>query len=205
LVGLATEARDNPEMQKYFNLTGRIYDIIQLAKQSRNAEFIESSKILVARAIGYGRLESNYDTLMDLLKDSNPVIIKQAILAAGSTEDPVMIKIILKYLGIKSMRYTAHKALNRFKDTDILPILGDFGIKKNIPWEIIKRLPAFAERVHSQQSVDYLFIFLQDPDQNVKRNALQSLLNVRTRFPDLKISRQKNTNPYCSGYSRTYR
>jgi ATP:ADP antiporter, AAA family len=191
LVGLATEARDNPEMQKYFNLTGRIYDIIQLAKQSRNAEFIESSKILVARAIGYGRLESNYDTLMDLLKDSNPVIIKQAILAAGSTEDPVMIKIILKYLGIKSMRYTAHKALNRFKDTDILPILGDFGIKKNIPWEIIKRLPAFAERVHSQQSVDYLFIFLQDPDQNVKRNALQSLLNVRTRFPDLKISPKK--------------
>lgn len=191
LVGLATEARDNPEMQKFFDLESRISGIIQMASQSRDAEFIESSKILAARAIGYGKLKSNYQILLDFLKDSNPVIVKQAILAAGSTEDPSMVKVILKYLGIKSMRYTAQKSLGRFRETDILTILSEYNVKKNVSWEIKKRLPLFAERIHSQQSVEYLFSFLQDHDLRLKQIVLQSMLNLRARFTDLKISSKK--------------
>jgi ATP:ADP antiporter, AAA family len=194
LVGLATEARDNPEMQHFFNLSERISEIITQAKKSPDSSFAESSKILVARTIGYGRLKSDYRVLMDFLKDSNPLVVKQAILAAGSTGDPALVKTVIKYLGIKSTRYTAQKSLTRFKDSDLLPILTEYSAQKNVPAEILMRLPAFAERCGTQQSVEYLFSFLTHSDHKVKQRALHTLLNIQARFPHLKINSGKIRN-----------
>ena len=188
LVGLATEARDNPVMQKEFNLEQRMLEKIQLSQSLPDQEAVDNIKIILARAIGYGKLKTHYPLLMKYLKDENPVVLNQAILSAGSSQDLSFVRPLISFLPSKTNRSTARKALARFESSEIIPILTEVINEKDIKTELLIQLPSLAESMDTQQAVDFLFELIQHHDTTAKLEGLEALHKIKVKFPHLTIT-----------------
>lgn len=187
LVGLATEASDNPDMQKMFNLCERLQEKIDQSEKLNDPKELQAIKIMIARTIGYGKLTAFYPVLEDYMKDANPTVAKQAILSAGSSQAQCFIKTLLSFLPNKSTRTSARKALSRYEPSELLPILEDVSHARETKTDLLIQLPALAETMETQQAVDYLFELVQHDDSTVKMEALESLHMIKSRFPHLTI------------------
>ncbi len=189
LVGLATESRDNPVMQKQFNLEERLLEKIIYAGELQDKEDIVVLKILVARAIGYGRIEGLYPLLMSFMIEDDPTLNKQAIIAAGNTKDSSFVKSLLPFLPNEATRITTQKALAKYKPADLLVLLTEVSNTPGTPTEILLQLPALAEAMDTQQAVDFLFSFLVlHHNPKIKLEVLEVLHKIKTKFPHLTIT-----------------
>ncbi|MEP6794126.1 MAG: hypothetical protein ABJB16_07360 [Saprospiraceae bacterium] len=189
IVGLATETRNNQKMQHQFLLEERLLENISKAGNSNNPEDILTSKIIVARSIGYGKITSFYPMLNRFLKDDDPIVLKQSILAAGNTQDPTFLRTLLEFLTNEITRPIAQRALAKFQPGVILPILNEISREKNTPTGILMHLPALAETMDTQQAVDFLFDLLVQPHPPfVKIEILEVLHRLKAKFPHLTIS-----------------
>ncbi|MBP6680882.1 MAG: HEAT repeat domain-containing protein, partial [Saprospiraceae bacterium] len=188
LVGLATEARDNPVLQHQFNLEKRIYDKINLSRTITDSETTDSIKIMVSRAIGYGKLEMYYPILTEYMQAANLAVARQAMLSAGNSGDPAFVKELLSFLPGKATRSTARKALAKFEPSEILPVLAEVINEKNIKTELLIQIPSLAESMDTQQAVDFIFSLVQQQDPATKLEALEALHTLKTKFPHLTIS-----------------
>lgn len=188
LVGLATEARDNPVMQKEFNLEQRILEKINLSKSLPDQEAADDIKIILARAIGYAKSKTYYPLLIEYLKDQNPVVLKQAILSAGSTQDLSFVRPLLSFLPGRSNRPYARKALARYGSPEIIPLLMEMINEKDVKTELLIQLPSLAESMDTQQAIDFLFELIQHHDTTAKLEALEALHKIKAKFPHLTIS-----------------
>ncbi|MDZ4709048.1 MAG: HEAT repeat domain-containing protein [Saprospiraceae bacterium] len=204
LVGLATEARDNPEMQQLFNLQQRLEEKINETGLLSDPVSEMANKIMVARMIGYGKLSAYYPYLKGYINDKNPALFKKAMLSAGNSQDPGFIKLLLEFLLYKSTRSSAQKALAKFEPSEILPILAEVSREKGTANEILIQLPALAKTMDTQQAIDYLFELVQHHDPKVKLNALETLHKIKVKFPHLTIS-GKRVIPFLKEEAGLYR
>ena len=203
LVGLATEARGNTDLQKVFNLEERLQEFINVTENTTNPNHIESNKITIARAIGYGKLSRYYPLLETYMKDSQLPVQQQAILSAGSSQHTPFIRLLLEYLPNKSTRANAQKALARFESNIILPILTEVSSNPNTKIELLLQLPMVAESMDTQQSVDFLFSMVQHKEHAVKMEALEILHKIKANFPSLSIP-AKRILPILAEEARLY-
>ncbi|MGB3077434.1 MAG: hypothetical protein WBB31_00030 [Saprospiraceae bacterium] len=192
LVGLATETRDNIEMQREFLLEERLLENISRSGNTGLPEDMIASKLIVTRAIGYGKITSFYPILNQYLKDENPAVMKQAILAAGNTQDPVYISVLLGFLPDKISEQTAKKALAKYNPSALLPVLYEVSNDKTTPYEILIKLPSLAQTMDTQQAVDFLFNLLVHPHPStLKIEVLEVLHSLKEKFPHLTISNKR--------------
>jgi AAA family ATP:ADP antiporter len=187
-VGLATEARDNPELQKQFNLEQILLDKIKLIGLLQDKEEEKTAKITVALAIGYGKLETFYSVLEDYMQDyNNPALQRQAIISAGNSQHRRFIKLLLGFLSDKTMRSFAHKALGHYNPIDILPFLTKMSNEKGVLDEILIQLAALAETMDTQSAIDFLFELIQHRNPAVKLKAILILHKMKVKYPHLSV------------------
>ncbi|HUR31401.1 MAG TPA: Npt1/Npt2 family nucleotide transporter [Saprospiraceae bacterium] len=205
LVGLATETRDNPKMQQQFELEQRLMERLNIANTNEDPEEIEDTKIMVAKAIGYGKIESLYPLLTELMHDINPAIARKAILAAGNSGDLGFVKTLISLLMNDNTRSAVQKSLAKYKPSDILPLLAELTSDNNTPLELLLRLPALAETMDTQQAIDFLFgLLIQHHYPALKLEALEVLHKIRAKFPHLSIS-GKRIMPYLMEEADLYK
>jgi AAA family ATP:ADP antiporter len=206
LVGLATEARNNPEMKHIFNLDQLIHDKLQYLGLLTDEESISYYKIMIARAVGYGKLETFFPVLHQFMTDTDQRVIDNAIQAAGNTKAPEFIVVLFSFLINKTTRPTASKALAQYEPDDILPVLYDICQDTTSNTDILIQLPPIAAKMDTQRAVDFLFELMQHRDVAVKLEALQSLQYIKKHFPHLHISNQRvlqNLNQEITLYRST--
>lgn len=191
LVGLATEACDNPVMQRTFHLNQLVQDEINRTSAIDDPDKQTAHKIVIARTIGYGRLSSHYNVLLQYLQDDNPAIREQAIVSSGKSQHPNFIKPLLSFLEEKTTRPIVIKALSRYPPAILLGVLTEICRDKNVKTEILLQMPSLAEALDTQQAVDFLFDLVNQHDQAIKTEALESLHKVKIKFKHLNISSQK--------------
>lgn len=187
LVGLTTEARDNPVMQHQFNLEQRLLKKTKEIELLVDPEEIKTTKITVALAIGYGKLESFYLLLRGYMMDNNPAVVRQAIRAAGYSHYSGFIKILLGFLPDKSMRSFAHKALAQYDPLEVLPYLTEMSNEKGVLDEILMQLASLAETMDTQHAVEFLFELVQNPNPVVQLKAIHILHKMKVKFPHLTV------------------
>lgn len=205
LVGLATETRDNPKMQQQFNLEERLLSKLNVANHKQSPEEIEDTKILMSRAIGYGKIESFYPLLSDFMQDQNPAIARKAIIAAGNTGDLRFVKPLISHLPNEVTRSAAQKALAKFKSADILPVLAEMTNDNETPLALLLCLPALAETMDTQQAIDFLFgLLLKHHHPALKFESLEILHKVKAKFPHLTIT-GKRIMPYIMEEAELYK
>lgn len=188
LVGLATEARDNPALQKQFNLENILQDKIKLIGLIQDKEEEKTAKITMALAIGYGKLENFYSVLEDYMHDNNnPAVVRQAITSAGHSQHRRFIKLLLGFLSDKTMRSFAHKALAHYNPLEILPFLTKMSNEKGVLDEILIQLAALAETMDAQSAIDFLFDLIQHRNPAVKLKAILILHKMKLKYPHLSV------------------
>lgn len=205
LVGLATETRDNPKMQRQFELDQRLMERLNSANLHEDPEELEDTKIMVARAIGYGKIQSLYPLLTELMHDINPAIARKAIIAAGNSGDMNFVKTLISLLTNENTRSAVQKSLAKYKSSDILPLLAELSKESGTPIDLLIHLPKLAETMDTQQAIDFLFALLeQHQHPGLKLEALEVLHKVKAKFPHLAIS-GKRIMPYIMEEAGLYK
>jgi HEAT repeat protein len=125
------------------------------------------------------------------MKDERPAISRQAMLSAGNSQDPGFVKLLLTFLPDTLTRPVVQKALSRYEPLVLLPILEEMSQDPEAPHEIILQLPSLASAMETQLAIDFLFEFLKKRDPVLKREALDALQTLKSKFPHLVIHRKR--------------
>ena len=188
LVGLATETRGNPKMQREFSLEQRLLDRIEDAANSKDAEQLEDAKVVMARSIGYGQIQPFYPLLHELIEDENPVVVKHAITAAGNSQDTGFVHALIALLPNITTRPLAQKALAKFKAEELLPILTEFSTERKDEITMLAQIPELAEDMETEEAIDFLFnLLIQHRHPVIKFETLEVLHRMKSKFPRLSI------------------
>ncbi len=190
LVGLAMESRNNPEMQRLFQIEDLVVDKTHYLTLLKDEDSRRLYKIMIIRAIGHGRIRGQYGLLDRFLLDEEQSVLQQVLLAMGNAEDPSFIPVLIAYLPAKETRDTATKALSQFGPS-LLPDLQAFVSTPGHSSELLRLIPSLAEGINAPEAVSFLFAMIGHTDVSVRLAALQSLLVLRKQFPNLYISEKE--------------
>lgn len=190
LVGLAMESRNNPEMQRVFEIEERVADKTQYLTMITEPNIRRLYKIMIIRAIGHGRIRSQYQLLDRFLTDDDPGICEEVLMAMGMSEAPDFIPTLLDHLPGKALRDSASKALKLY-GVELIPYLQSRLVHQAISREQGLFLPTLMEDLHSPRAVDFLFDMVRHADIGMRLAALRSLQVLRDRFPDLHVSEKE--------------
>ncbi len=189
LVGLAVEARNNPEMKKLLKMEQRVHEKIDYIHLAETEEERLLYKTMVLRAAGRANLATFYPFIDSHMDDEDPIISKEAILAAGHTMNPQFIDHIATLLVTGTTRKWAQEALMLY-GVGIVPELYRLSQDPTTPIAVIHQLPGVLERMDTQAAVNTLLKFLNTPDVLLRLEALRSLNTIQLTFPHLKISKE---------------
>lgn len=188
LIGLATETRGNLKMQKQFNLEQRLDDYLQVAESFSSQEEKISSTINAIRAIGFGKISTFYPLILEKMYDENHTIAQAACRAAGNTEDVQFIRPLLYLLSDETMLITAHKALAKFDQDDLIPELIEVINQKQTSSSLLIHFPALAKSMDMQSAIDFLLGLIAPHHRpELKLEALEVLHEMKVQFPNIHI------------------
>ncbi len=193
LVGLAVEARNNPELKKHLRIDQRVSEKLKYAELSEDEDERLLYKKMVLRAIGHARLKNHYNIIAGFMKDNDPQIVKEAILAAGHTMHQPFIEPISSFLITKDTRPYAQKALLLY-GVGIAHELQLLAKNPEINLAVIHQIPGVMERLDDQVAVRTLLHFLNTRDVNLRLEALRALNTIQHNFPHLKIKKEDIVN-----------
>ena len=186
LVSLAIEVRDNPELANRFDLENIIKKRIDSLAGIKDPEELNFRQKIVLKAIGHAKVQNFYFAIDDLMHDTGPDVVNQAILSAGNTMSPEFINKISVFLDHDNYKNSAKKALLNYGPA----ILESFSeIIRNETWnpELIHHIPSIVEEIGTQPSVEMLFHLLDHNDIGLKMEALRSLNNLKINHPQLRF------------------
>jgi ATP:ADP antiporter, AAA family len=189
LVGLAEEARNNPEMKRMLKIEQRIYDKLDYLNLVDSEEEKYLYRVMVLRAIGQANIQSLHSEIERSLYDEDKRIVKEAILAAGLTMNADFVSKIIPFLEFKETRVVAQDALLYYGEGIINELLL-IAKTDTTRIDLVAHLPSVLERIDSAAAVKALFSFLDTPDVMLRLEALRSINTMQRDFPHLKIKKE---------------
>ncbi len=189
LVGLAVEARNNPELKKHLKIDQRVSEKLKYIELAEHPDEQLLYKKMVLRAIGHARLQAYFPMIEKYLDDPDLQVVKEAILAAGHSMHQPFIDRIASFLLTKDTRFTAQNALLLYS-VGIIPELQQLARNPNTNLAVIHQIPGVLERMDAQVAVEALLRFLETADVNLRLEALRSLNTIQHTFPHLKIRKE---------------
>jgi ATP:ADP antiporter, AAA family len=189
LVGLSEEARNNAEMKKLLKVEQHIREKMDYLNLTTNELEQQHYKAMILRAIGHANVATLYSEIDRYFDDANPIVVKEAILAAGYTMNDRFVERIASFLVEKETRRYAQDALLHY-GVGIATNLQGLAKNLSIRAEIVNKLPGVLERLDAQASVKALLSFLETPDVQLRLEALRALNTIQRDFPHLKIKKE---------------
>lgn len=191
LVGLAATCWKKPQLAKDFHLEDNLFDWFHKINKIDSKEEQQFRKIVFLRAIGRGKMENYYGHVSNFLSDSNPVVVRQAIISAGKTQKEVFLNILVSFLKESTFRASAQEALTLYKEK-VFPLFIEIINNPTAHINIICSLSKVIRKIATPQSIDLLYSLLNFKDLKVRHTALKGLNRLKFSnptlvFPDSKI------------------
>jgi AAA family ATP:ADP antiporter len=193
LVSMARESRNNLFLKKQLQLEQIVEDRIQTI-DVKNPD-IDTQFLIIGllKAIGWGRLESHYSLIEQQFKAPVLNLRRQAILAAGQTLDPIFIPKLIGFLEQEEEKTAAQQALRNYGPA-IINDLKNIVEHQSVNAALLLAIPAIAESVGTQASVDLLFNLVQQNNWEIRLTALYALQQSKIRFPHLRFKAKSVSN-----------
>lgn len=189
LLSLAGELRDNQELKKQYELRQFVSEKIEALKTETNAEIKDFDTKILLETIGKGNMPGYFSFIENGLNQSNPEIVKQAILAAGLSMSPEFIDKLISFVADEQFSESAVHALAQY-GVEIIAFLQTV-LKDDTQIEIHRKIPEIVEHIESQSSVNFLFEMLDSEDFPIRNNALSSLTHIKTRYQFLHFDKKQ--------------
>ena len=188
LLCLAGELRDNPELKKQYELRQVVAEKIEKLKLQTNPEILNFNIKVLLETIGKGNMPGFFSFIENGLNQSDPQIINEAIKAAGLSMAPEFIDKLFAYISNPVHAESAIQALSDY-GVEILTFAHEI-LNDSDKIEIHRKIPAVAENIESQLSVNFLFELLDSEDFQVRSEALSSLIRLKAKFQFLHFDKK---------------
>ncbi|WP_246143060.1 MFS transporter [Tenacibaculum adriaticum] len=186
LLCLARETADNEKLAAKFDLKNRITEKInEINHPTLNIR--EEAIVELLITVAYAKEEVHYFYIEKHLKNNNVNIKKQAIKAAGITNNEYFIEPLLELLSEKEYEKNVIKALKRYGSeitTTVLNLDKSEELKSNTKRFIPKILGSFK----TQNAVNVLLRLMKDNNSNTRLQASMSLLRLSSKQVELVFS-----------------
>lgn len=190
LISLAIETRDNPELKEKFELEERIGKRIKSLDGPMEPEELKFRKGVLVKAIGHAKLSTYYSIIVAFLKDKDPDIVEEAILAASYTMSSDFIDKIIPFLNQERFEQTAKTALLNYGPY-IVDGFAERVHTKKANSETWQKIPSIIEKIGIQSSVELLFYLLDQNEISLKMEVLRSLNVLKINHPQLKYHQKQ--------------
>jgi AAA family ATP:ADP antiporter len=178
LNALINEVKDNRSLQEVVHLKEVILKMMNELKEHPNDEDLIIKETLLLTAIGNTDFLEVYQYISEKLNSSIPPIKKAAILAAGKTLESKFILPLLSILPEEEFKKTAKEALAEY-GFKILPLLKKLIRDNDLDVLIVREVPAIAELIGDNGSVEFLFELLDYEDNMVRNEAIRALSTIK--------------------------
>ena len=194
LTALSADLKDNPDLKKIYSFSNLIQDQInQLPLISDENELIFKKSYLL-RIIAVGIEKEQFGFIKDSLNDKNPVVLKEAILAAGLSLDVQFLPQLLEFLKNGQFKNHASDAISNY-GFKVITYLKNYVNNKNCDIKVLREFPGIIQKIGTQYGVDFLIEFLGREDIKTRENTIESLVFLKSKYPYLLIQ-----NKYITSY-----
>ncbi|MDX1461869.1 MAG: Npt1/Npt2 family nucleotide transporter [Marinirhabdus sp.] len=191
LLCLAKEAASNKKLAAKYSLSERLEQKIkELFSDDNDLRKAEIAEIM--RAVGYAREPKLYSFISANFNNRDPYLVKQAIKAAGLTSHEPFIDPLLNFLGDKTFRKAARKALRSYGIT-IAQHLLEMENRQGLPQDIKPHIPKVIESFRSRDAVRILMRLLKSKDFVIRTQAAASLHSLKIKFISISVDQRQLT------------
>lgn len=190
LASLALETRNNETLRGHYKLEKRIESKIQSMEKSLETSVQKDEKIRLLDILSNANIPSYYSYIEKMLDDPDPEVRSKAISSAGKTLNPDFIAPLIISLADKKFRDIAREALIGY-NTPAIDVFLLVVEQRKFSIKALRFLPSVIENFNSQRSVDALFKLLDDNDLPLRLEAVRSLNNLKSSFPELTFNSQQ--------------
>lgn len=179
LLCLAKESRDNYSLRVKYDLFDRIENKkTQIVFIPNELQLKEQIKLL--HLIGFSDYEEGYGTILEALENNdNPILQKEAIIAAGNTLNVFFVDTLLDKLLDKTLREETIKALTNYGN-EMLVVLSEKLFSGDINITLKRFIPKAIAAFNSQNAVDTILMsFKNSEDLSVRLECVAQLSKLK--------------------------
>ncbi|MBD3274720.1 MAG: hypothetical protein GF372_05380 [Candidatus Marinimicrobia bacterium] len=210
LLCLAKESQNNVHLRQMFHLKELILDRIKNLKNISDFDLLQLEKSNLASVLGTAQIQELLTYLYIFLNDSNPVVRRSALQAAGQSRYTEFIPLIVSHLGKIVYFKDAQESLTKFGE-NILHHLQEFIGDDNEVLTIRLHIPKVLAEIGTARSTAILVSNLDHQHPSIRLEVLKALNQIRTRRPAIKLPYSRieqqifsEINDYVWLYSRKY-
>ncbi len=199
LLCLAKEASDNQKTALQFDLYNRIDKRVKNLYLPENLDNSDQIGSLVTTIAASG-MSKHFSFINIHLNNRNPIIVEQAIQAAGVTSNQLFIPTLLELLSEKAYRKPVINALKNY-GVKIIDHIIKLEKEESLNNKMAKHLPKIIEAFKTQKAVNILIRLLNSKDVVIRLAASKSLskleksnakLNFNKRYIRNRILKESN-------------
>ncbi len=187
LISIGRETSHNPRLRQMLGVKEFIIDQSKKIKLLEDPARLLFWKKTLAKGIGEALIPETYFILEELMEDPDPGVREEALLAAGHTNDPRFIRVLAQRLAHPDTRKVAIQALVSYGPA-VLVHLQEINEEPGVDIRVVRFSTEVAERLETQESVEFLFNLSDHPDQGVQIEALRSLTDLKRNYPQVSFN-----------------
>ena len=185
LLCLAKESQRNKKIAARYNLELRI-ELWLAELELPDSDHRPEELAFLLKSIGYAKIPQFYSFISANFNNRNPLIVSQAIIAAGISKEPMFIDALIEFITVKQYRKDAIAALIDYGEA-ISEILLAREAEKRIRNSAKKYIPTVIQTFETQASVRILLRLLQSRDNLIRRASAKSLYKLKGKNPKLNF------------------
>jgi AAA family ATP:ADP antiporter len=189
LIALAIETRGNLELQNWFSFGDRLQERIQQMTNTKDPNKKKELHMHILKVIGASCATGYFSYLQNAFTHKNEEIVSKAIEAAGVAGHPQFISVLVGFLNKGTFLNTAQTALANYS-SQVFPVFYKLIKEDKISVELVRKLPAIAQKVNRQKSIEFLFFLFNYEDYMVHLESLKALNNIKLNFPHLYFDKK---------------
>lgn len=151
-------------------------------------------RIEAARALARLDDEDSRELMMQLLYDSDPGVLREAVRSAGlrvagGEATPIFVPTLLSLTGNRRIKHEAREALVAHGASAIAPLVRFMNDRDEHIW-VRRAIPKTIARLEARAAAAALTEALEAPDAFLRSKVIEALTSIRRRHPEATISRE---------------
>ena len=189
LLALVVELRDNIELREKYKveqlIQGRIDTLQDIPDEARVQATVRLLKI-----VGQANIDFFHYFIRDCLQRSNDLLVRQAIISAGASMNPIFIGVLVKLLDNKQLRPLAMASLLNYGSAIIEKLYRIVNTEPLLA-PSFRFIPEVIQQFRSQKAIDYLFLCASHVDRSLKKASILALKELRSEHGHLRINNHR--------------
>ena len=200
----AMESRSSGQFRKVFSMESALRQMMESVQEAPGNSDKNFVKETAARVVGTAGDPKLFPYLHVLINDPASEVQRAAIQAAGETEAPEFVSVLIRHLDVGGVRKTAREALADYGEA-ILDRLVAAMTDSNERKSVRLRIPGVIALIGTQPCMDALTTNLDNNDLFLRYEVIKGMGKLHKADPNLKVDESRVTRRILQETDNYYR